>query len=96
MHLNAGKASVWRKRSGAAVQRAESCPAPEVLKPELTLSALCEAAAAAARAAARALTGILPPMLIGSFQTLRSVKSLFTFLPALIPVPYFWIVNVAF
>lgn len=63
----------------AAVQRAESCPAPEVLKPGLTLSSPLrgKAAAAAARAAARALAATSYAHRIVS--NTQSVKRLFTF-----------------
>lgn len=74
--------------------RAESCPAPGVLKPGLALSSplrgKAAAAAAAARGAARALAAASYAHRI--ISNTQSVKRLFT----LIPVPYFWIMNACF
>lgn len=58
MHLQVKQKRVLGKSRQAAVQRAESCPEPEVLKHELALSSPLRgtaAVAAAALTAARAL-----------------------------------------
>lgn len=81
MHLQQCKARVFGKSKQAVVRRAESCPAPGVLKPGLALSSPLRreaaAAAAAARGAAKALAGTSYAHRIVS--NTQSVKRLFIF-----------------